>query len=293
MDVLRAVECGADAGAGQHHRLEPLISPEGRVLQETKINGAGLIEAWVAPRQNLTPYVVIGDVWAQLCNDHRRAAAARALRQPARGIRALAPSPQAWGRSAPRRPALRTSSLERLLGRTFDHLALAVEARLMAGAVEDLVLRLVLHLAAGVGAAVAKRDPEVALGLALRVHAVEEHCRIGAGFQVVSRVRRDVHPLGTRHRIGQLRRLGCFAQQGRQAVGAEPGQAHPGAQPAQPQHRLATADLLHFLIVSTVHSHCQLQVVVVRIRRRQPVSGSTLVQTGLVRRPVIQLAWLD
>jgi len=67
IDVLRAVECRRPLARVSTTGWSQLVGPDGRVINSTAIAGPGQITAWVPATQGLSPYVLLGDVFAQLC----------------------------------------------------------------------------------------------------------------------------------------------------------------------------------------------------------------------------------
>ncbi len=67
MDVLRAVETGRMLARVSTTGWTHFISPEGITLASTNIDRPMKLERWVDLREDMTPYVRLGDLFAQVC----------------------------------------------------------------------------------------------------------------------------------------------------------------------------------------------------------------------------------
>lgn len=67
IDVLRAVEYRRPLARVSTTGWSHLISPSGRILAQTEVQSAGLLQAGMWPSDALTPYLLCGDLFAQLC----------------------------------------------------------------------------------------------------------------------------------------------------------------------------------------------------------------------------------
>ena len=67
MDVLRAVEYARPLARCSTTGWSHIIDPYGRVLETTSVESAGTILHEYATSNVATPYLVIGDLFAQVC----------------------------------------------------------------------------------------------------------------------------------------------------------------------------------------------------------------------------------
>ncbi|MCH7471918.1 apolipoprotein N-acyltransferase [bacterium] len=67
IDVFRAVEYRRPMARVSTTGISHVISPEGRVVHETAMDKEGLIRTSLAPGKVVTPYLILGDLFAQLC----------------------------------------------------------------------------------------------------------------------------------------------------------------------------------------------------------------------------------
>ena len=67
MDILRAVELRRPLARVSTNGYSHIISPEGRVAEETAVYSDGLITAEVFPGRGQSLYMLAGDIFAQLC----------------------------------------------------------------------------------------------------------------------------------------------------------------------------------------------------------------------------------
>jgi apolipoprotein N-acyltransferase len=66
-DIMRAVEYHRPMARCSTTGWSQLIDPLGRIMDSTKIDSAGSIVSWVKPEHGATPYLLLGDLFAQLC----------------------------------------------------------------------------------------------------------------------------------------------------------------------------------------------------------------------------------
>ena len=67
MDALRAVETGRMLARVSTTGWSQLVTPLGQVTTSTNVDRAARLEAWADLRDGLTPYVRLGDLFAQVC----------------------------------------------------------------------------------------------------------------------------------------------------------------------------------------------------------------------------------